>query len=585
MKEWFLKNQSQIMTAMVIIFSILAITIIVLLVLSSLSKKKQEDHLRFKKRKCYVFTINMEQRSVIFFERTNPRDQVSMTLDVLYKHILNPKERDLFQEWLENLFVDNHNLLSEIVLNFDGKQILSLFFTVDSLNIEKKMIHLSSYNVEYLQDSLKRRKYFMAPLKEMQGLPIDSIYTKKNASNGALLFVRFFPLDKRLDESKQNAIINELKQVLLLFIKERRSRTRVEFEDSKCFVILDVNTLSLAEKQQVVFQLIKRMNSRLEINSCQEDFNFSIGVAELKYFTDGKKCLEVARNKSMAAERQDSKMEWYANGDTVKEFGEEVWEQELDNAIHGKKKDRRLQFLYAPLVQASLPAKMFGYITYVEPENSEFHSFEEMKIKANEYNRNYELLSLTSKTLINKFYNEVVKRLIEGGQENNLRLFLPVMIYDKELIVKVLSEIRHTKDCHVVIMIDENDMNEIVSKNYEEAIEYLKSIKKKKYEIALALKGSNLTWANGVYEVFDYFVIDKTLTSGKESLDSSSAIKRLCTKLKVFQKPLVALDMMNKAMIQILRERGFYIFGGNAIEMRNEDIVELTPRKMSVVRK
>ena len=125
------------------------------------------------------------------------------------------------------------------------------------------------------------------------------------------------------------------------------------------------------------------------------------------------------------------------------------------------------------------------------------------------------------------------------------------MIYDKDLILKVLSEIRHTKDCHVVIMMDENDMNEIVSKNYEEAIEYLKLIKKKKYEIALALKSSNLTWANGVYEVFDYFVIDKTLTSGKESLDSSSAIKRLSTKLTVFQKPLIALDMTTKAMIQI----------------------------------
>ena len=134
-------------------------------------------------------------------------------------------------------------------------------------------------------------------------------------------------------------------------------------------------------------------------------------------------------------------------------------------------------------------------------------------------------------------------------------------------------------------MMDENDMNEIVSKNYEEAIEYLKLIKKKKYEIALALKSSNLTWANGVYEVFDYFVIDKTLTSGKESLDSSSAIKRLSTKLTVFQKPLIALDMTTKAMIQILRERGFNIFGGNSIEMRSEDIVELTPRKMSVVRK
>ena len=158
-------------------------------------------------------------------------------------------------------------------------------------------------------------------------------------------------------------------------------------------------------------------------------------------------------------------------------------------------------------------------------------------------------------------------------------------LVDKDLILKVLSEIRHTKDCHVVIMMDENDMKEIVSKNYEEAIEYFKLIKKKKYEIALALKSSNLTWANGVYEVFDYFVIDKTLTSGKESLDSSSAIKRLSTKLTVFQKPLIALDMTTKAMIQILRERGFNIFGGNAIEMRSEDIVELTPRKMSVVRK
>ena len=91
----------------------------------------------------------------------------------------------------------------------------------------------------------------------MQGVPIDSIYTKKNTANGALIFVRFFPLDKRLDEAKQNAIANELRQVILLFIKEKRARSRIEFDDSKCFVILDVNTASLAEKQQTVFQLIK----------------------------------------------------------------------------------------------------------------------------------------------------------------------------------------------------------------------------------------------------------------------------------------------------------------------------------------
>ena len=89
MKEWYLKHQPQIMTAMVVIFSLLAIAIIVLLVLSSYSKKKQEDHLRFKKRKCYIFTIYMEQRNVVFFERTNPKEQTSMTKQIAFFRIQN----------------------------------------------------------------------------------------------------------------------------------------------------------------------------------------------------------------------------------------------------------------------------------------------------------------------------------------------------------------------------------------------------------------------------------------------------------------------------------------------------------------
>lgn len=585
MEKWFLENQNKIMSAMIVIFSLLAVAIILLLVLSSLSKRKQENKLQSKKRKCYIFVIDMNTNEVTYFERTDPRNQIYLSLEAFYKHILSPKERDLFRAWVENIFVDSHNLLSEIIVNLDGTQILSLYFTIDHLNLEKKIIHLSSYSVEYMQDTLKKRKYFMAPLKESQGVPLETVFTKKNALSGALLFLRFFPLDKRLDEGKQNSIANELRQVCLLFVQEKKNRFRINFDDPKSFVIFDASSSSLAEKQQMIFQLVKRLNSRLEINSCQEDFSFSIGAVESRFFLDEKKCIEVARNKAMSAERADNKVEWYAHGDTIREFGEEIWEQELDLALKGKKKERRLHFLYSPLVIASSPAKMFGYVTYVEPENSEFHSLDEMRMKANEYNRNYELLSLICKTLISKFYNEVAKRFIESGQENSLKLFISISLYDKENILKVLSDIRHTKDCNIVLMMDEEDINEIVAQNYEDAIAFLKTIKKKKYEIALLLKGSNLTWANGVYESFDYFMIDKALTSGKESLDSSSAIKRLCLKLKVFQKPLVALDMSSKLTIQILRERGFMVFGGNAIESASEDLVELTPRKMSIVRK
>jgi hypothetical protein len=43
--------------------------------------------------------------------------------------------------------------------------------------------------------------------------------------------------------------------------------------------------------------------------------------------------------------------------------------------------------------------------------------------------------------------------------------------------------------------------------------------------------------------------------------------------------------MENKSMIHILRDRNFEIFAGNIIEAPNENIIELTIKKMNIIRK
>ncbi len=584
LKAFYEEHESLIMLIMMIVFSILLVFITTMLFVSAHRSNKQSKIIASKKRKNYIFAINFADETVIYFEKANPRMQVNLKLESFYTHIIDPRSRDLFRTWLENIFNDNRNLLTEITMNLDGRHIVPLYFTIDSLEQEKHIVHLSSYSVEFLNDYSKKKHFFLASVNESKGINIDTIFTKKSVNSGLLLFIRFFALDKRIDQARQTAMLNELRQACFLHLKEKKSRFRIEYDDANSFVIYDTGYSTLSDMQKSTISLIKKLNSRLEIHSYQNDFGFSIGAVETKYFADGKKCLDVALNKSISAERQENRFDWFLPGDGTEEFTSQLWEEELESVIKGKKRERKLRYLFQPMVQ-SVPLKMFGYYAFVEPENSSFRNIDEMKTKANEYGRNEELLQVICRSLINKFYNESIKRTLESENENELKLFISISSHDKDCILKVLSDIRHTKDCNIVIVIDENDMNELVARSYEEVITDLHAIRKKGSQIALLLREGNLTWANGVYESFDFFIIDKSLTTGEESLASSSAIKRLTSKLISFHRPMIAIDMDNKSMIHILRDKNFTIFAGNAIESPSEDFIELTTRKMNVIRK
>lgn len=585
MNEWFERHENTIVIILVVFFLLLLILFALLLFLSSYRKYHQASKIKAKKRRSYIFRIDFGNEEVVYFERSNPGNQVDISLDSFYNHIINLHSREMFRSWAENLAYDNRNLLSEIVISLFKGQAVPLFFTVDSINSSKKIIHLSAYSVEYLNENINKRSYLLTPINDSKGIQINSVFTKKSINNGFLLFIRFFTLDKRIEETRKNVMCNELKQVCFLYLKEKRSRHRIEFDDEYAFVIYDTGANNLTEMQRSVMSLIKMLNSRLEMNSYQDTFGFSIGAVETRHFSDGKKCLDIAQSKSMSAERQENKIDWFNLGEKIESTSTEAWEQELDLTLKGKKRDHRLRFLYQPLVYNETTPKLYGYIATCEPGNTAFHSIEEIRIKANEYNRTQELLAIICRSLINKFYNEIVKRFIGTNNESNLRLFIPISSYDRDFIVQILSEVRHARDCHIVIVIDEDDMNDMVAINYQDAIKTLQSIKKKKCELAICFKDSSLTWANSVYEVFDYFIVDKVVVSGKEGLDSNSIVKKLSSKLISFHRPMIALDMESKSMIQIMSNRSFSIFGGSVIENASEDIVELTSRKMSVVKK
>ena len=144
LKELYEKYESTIILIMIVLFSTLLLFMGIMLIVAAHRAKKQKHKVSMKQRKCYLFSIDFKKFDIIYFEKSNPREQVKLKLDVFYTHILDPRSRDLFRKWLENIFSENQNLLSEITINLDGKNIISLYFTIDSLDQERRIVHLSS---------------------------------------------------------------------------------------------------------------------------------------------------------------------------------------------------------------------------------------------------------------------------------------------------------------------------------------------------------------------------------------------------------------------------------------------------------
>ena len=103
------------------VFAILLVFISIMLFVSAHRIKIQVKKVASKKRKNYIVVINFVTGSVLYFEKSNPKEQVNLKLEAFYTHIIDPRSRDLFRTWLENIFSDDRNLLSEITMNLENR--------------------------------------------------------------------------------------------------------------------------------------------------------------------------------------------------------------------------------------------------------------------------------------------------------------------------------------------------------------------------------------------------------------------------------------------------------------------------------
>ena len=230
-----------------------------------------------------------------------------------------------------------------------------------------------------------------------------------------------------------------------------------------------------------------------------------------------------------------------------------------------------LRYLFRPIIDTRRH-HILGYFSYIKGYDTPFANYNEMAKYAAIFNKNEELLTLTTKYVIPKFSSE--------SENKNLKLFIKVSFVDIDNLVPTLTQIPECKKVKVVIVFEEQEINENAS-NLELLNNSLLNIKDHGFSIAMLMKDKNLLLDTSVYENFDYFIVGSRMIGEiKVSNRSRLSIHSLIEQLLKYNKPIIATDLESWQAIELIIKSGISVISTEVVSPSNDMLLPIERKRM-----
>ena len=555
--------------------TLITICIIVLVVYISLGitgilqsffiKRSRTIRLNKQKKIMYEFIFNFNKKEVTYFKRFESGSLTKMSFKEFYKMVPDARKLSMFKNYLNDLlYGSDKSLNSEIDIYLNGDNFTTFYF-VQEMKGDDNIVHLVGYPISYTKPNL----YIGAS----SGISIGTAYLRKHGDAGHMIYIRFFPFDKELESDKANIILNDLKTICMAFTGDSNSRQRLNIGDDKNgFAIIDYDNEIGDEYELIVNDLVRRLESRLEMSGYASLFDFRIGVARNNEFNDPEECLQEIRNVTYYQYVENNKVEWFKN------YNDETLEKsildkhELLQLIEGNNNEKKIESLYSPLIDVE-SCSLFGFYSKTVTYSTRFKTLNDMFDAAYENNLTAGFSEVLFKRLIGIYHSNFLKVYQNKQGKCPQRLFLQLSKYDVEHIFKILKNVNYLDECNIVFVLNEKILNDIVEEDIDKAFKLLASFKSRKYELCLRIKDRDLPWPNELYKCFDFFLFTKHINSSKERVETSTSLKAVLARLETFNKPIISIGVGNKSDLKLLYEKNIKILGGKLFGEPKEIIV------------
>jgi len=535
--------------------AMLAVTVVILIVTFWVNVKRDKTYLETIKEETStirVYRLDAPRNSVRYFNLSDMKTVKSVDFDKFYASFPTKEQRRV-REWIAEILDGKQApqyLQTDIIFHQEKRQVPS-FLKISKADPSKGIIHLESYLLRYEGG-------------EKMGSVISHFSTEGDfaqavKSNGVQTGITFcFSLlpvklgNQALSDAELKAKITP--EIALRFRNAIApyvvgNQKLIQASDNE-LIVANFDMLETSQAINFALRVVNGANRAFQSMRKRHEIPYEVrsGIVQNRdLLGDSDAILQEARRAASSAYDTTNVISFYKKG--AEDFDQNDimnFRSEVERIIY----EKRLAYTYRPVFNCD-KLKVNGFLARATPLNTSFASIEELK--------NYAVRAKDDKNLFAAIAKNLIPRFVNERDNKTQKLFYPVRMAERSLLVPFFSHFRDAKEANLVFLFAEADIAVNVDQaGLDRFLETLNEVHESGFEVAVLLSGKTLLLDSKIYEKCDDFFVDFAETSEESNIDTKVRVElhALVEKLLRYNKPIVANSLMSWTSLELVVSSG-----------------------------
>lgn len=567
----YLISDTKLTQLLVLLAVAIFVVIVVSMILSNHENVNVKKKFELAENTTRIICIDAKNNKVRYFNKSDIEHQVVCSVEEFLNNF-PMEEKVRFEKWIDELLSTKKNVSDylevDVIFEREKKSYYS-FLQLQKLDKRKKIIHLESYVMKYLDVKNKTDKKKLSNITVTNIEQMLTIEKMKNKNKGSFLFVAFrnTKIQDEDDDKVSSLFFVCAKNIIAPYLTS--NCTIADYSQSS-FTIYYPGISSRKNLLRLVHSISKTISKYLKINSYNEDYNYSItGTLINEDNCTYKQLVRNTKSISVTAMDHNDHIMIYDDNSVSSVEITSSYENEFNTLIS----KRDFKILYQPVINIKTGA-ILAYNSTIKCNNTIFSNIQELKEYAYKVGKIKDLFTMFNKKILSRYLNENI---------SNVKLIYNVSVLEREHVAKSFSHIAGIDSEDIILTFSELEISEWLSEE-EEIISSINNLKEHGYKVALKIDKKELLLTNELMKVFDYFILDSELIKDcRRSGRSILIIHTLIDTLKSYDKNIIAYGLDTNNSMYLICKMGIKYVSSNLISQADEMILPIEKKKLSKV--
>lgn len=567
----YLISDTKLTQLLVLLAVAIFVVIVVSMILSNHENVNVKKKFELAENTTRIICIDAKNNKVRYFNKSDIEHQAVCSVEEFLNNF-PMEEKVRFEKWIDELLSTKKNVSDylevDVIFEREKKSYYS-FLQLQKLDKRKKIIHLESYVMKYLDVKNKTDKKKLSNITVTNIEQMLTIEKMKNKNKGSFLFVAFrnTKIQDEDDDKVSSLFFVCAKNIIAPYLTS--NCTIADYSQSS-FTIYYPGISSRKNLLRLMHSISKTISKYLKINSYNEDYNYSItGTLINEDNCTYKQLVRNTKSISVTAMDHNDHIMIYDDNSVSSVEITSSYENEFNTLIS----KRDFKILYQPVINIKTGA-ILAYNSTIKCNNTIFSNIQELKEYAYKVGKIKDLFTMFNKKILSRYLNENI---------SNVKLIYNVSVLEREHVAKSFSHIAGIDSEDIILTFSELEISEWLSEE-EEIISSINNLKEHGYKVALKIDKKELLLTNELMKVFDYFILDSELIKDcRRSGRSILIIHTLIDTLKSYDKNIIAYGLDTNNSMYLICKMGIKYVSSNLISQADEMILPIEKKKLSKV--